>query len=82
MVKIVTVEDIKKYLIKTNKKYRKKGFADYSDVEYFADNEPIESYVNKEIKRCQFLLDTLVELEKMLGIHKGEIKSQKKKNLR
>ena len=66
-MKCKTCRKLKKYLEKKEKQYTKKGFSDYSDVEYFAENEPIYRYANKEVKRCQFLLDMMVDIEKILN---------------
>lgn len=54
--------NIKKYLTKTNKEYHRKKFHNYRDVEKLVEKD---GYV-KEVRRCQFLLKTIEELEKMI----------------
>lgn len=52
---------LKGYLKKRRKEYIKRGFGNCKDVEELADS----GFGDKEIRRCNFLLNTLKQIEDM-----------------
>jgi hypothetical protein len=57
---LIRIKRIKKYLSMQHKEWEKRGLDDYSDLEKFQLKTDLG---DKEIARCQFLLEMIEEIE-------------------